>query len=338
MSDTYPLRADGFRTPTGSPPKRRLYHSRTMRINQLLTQKRPVFSIEFFPPKTPEGVAQLFETVEALKPLEPDYVSVTYGAGGATREGTVEISTKIKEEHGLEVMAHLSCVGETREGLTQILNRFADIGIENVLALRGDPPRGKEHFTPPEDGLSSAAELAGFISSDYEFSIGGACFPEVHPEAPDLDADLTYLKSKVDAGASFLITQLFFDNRAYFDFVAAARERGIDVPIIPGVIPIASYGQVARICDLCDASIPPDLDASMRALGGDPDAEALLGVAYAARQCEELLAAGAPGIHFYALNRAPGTRAVLAALRTSRPWERAPGKGLAPTAVGLDSP
>jgi methylenetetrahydrofolate reductase (NADPH) len=307
-----------------------------MRINELLDQKRPVFSIEFFPPKTPEGVAQLFETVEALKPLEPDYVSVTYGAGGSTRDGTVEISTQIKEKHGLEVMAHLSCVGETREGLAEILNRFAEVGIENVLALRGDPPRGATEFTPPEDGLSSAAELAGFISSDYEFSIGGACFPEVHPEAPDLDADLAYLRSKVDAGASFLITQLFFDNRVYFDFVAAARERGIDVPIIAGVIPIASYGQVARICDLCDATIPPELDAAMRALGGDPEAEALLGVAYAARQCEELLAAGAPGIHFYALNRAPGTRAVLAALRTSRPWERAPGDGLAPATTGAD--
>jgi methylenetetrahydrofolate reductase (NADPH) len=307
-----------------------------MRINELLATKRPVFSIEFFPPKTPEGVTQLFETVEALKPLEPDYVSVTYGAGGATRDGTVEISTRIKEQHGLEVMAHLSCVGETREGLSEILNRFADVGIENVLALRGDPPRGETEFTPPEDGLSSAAELAGFISSDYEFSIGGACFPEVHPEAPDLDADLTYLKTKVDAGASFLITQLFFDNRAYFDFVAAARERAIDVPIIPGVIPIASYAQVARICDLCDATIPADLDASMRSLGGDPEAEALLGVAYAARQCEELLAGGAPGIHFYALNRAPGTRAVLAALRTSRPWERAQGDELAPATAGLD--
>jgi methylenetetrahydrofolate reductase (NADPH) len=309
-----------------------------MRINELLARKRPVFSIEFFPPKTPEGVSQLFETVEALKPLEPDYVSVTYGAGGATREGTVEISSQIKQEHGLEVMAHLSCVGETREGLAEILDRFAQIGIENVLALRGDPPRGESEFTPPEDGLSSAAELAGFIAGEYEFTIGGACFPEIHPEAPSLDADLAYLKSKVDAGASFLITQLFFDNRAYFDFVASARERGIDVPIIPGVIPIASYGQVARICDLCDASIPPQLAASMEALGGDAEAESLLGVAYAARQCEELLAAGAPGIHFYALNRAPGTRAVLSALRTSRPWERAHGDGLAPATAGMDTP
>jgi len=294
-----------------------------MRIDELLANKRPVFSIEFFPPKTEEGVVQLFETVEALKPLKPDYVSVTYGAGGATRDGTVEVAQRIKDDYGLEVMAHLSCVGETQDGLATILERFAGIGIENVLALRGDPPRGETEFTPPADGLSSAAELTGFITDRHDFAIGGACFPEVHPEADSLDADLDYLKTKVDAGAKFLITQLFFDNHVYWDFVEAARDRGINAPIIPGVIPIGSYGQVARICKLCDASIPDDLDEAMQALGGDVEAEALLGVAYASQQCEELLAGGAPGIHFYALNRAPGTRAVLAALRASRPWERA---------------
>jgi len=294
-----------------------------MHIDELLSRQRPVFSIEFFPPKTPEGMEALFETIAALEPLQPDYVSVTYGAGGATRDGTVEIAERIKRDHGIEVMAHLSCVGETREGLAAILDRFERIGIENVLALRGDPPRGETDFTPPADGLSSAAELTGFITDDYGFTIGGACFPEVHPEAPDLASDLAYLKTKVEAGASFLITQLFFDNRAYFDFVASAREMGIDVPIIPGVIPITSFGQVARICDLCDATIPDDLESAMRALGGDEEAEALLGVAYAAQQCEELLANGVPGIHFYALNRAPATRAVLAALQASRPWERA---------------
>jgi methylenetetrahydrofolate reductase (NADPH) len=304
-----------------------------MRIDELLATQRPVFSVEFFPPKTETGLELLFETVEALKPLEPDYVSVTYGAGGATRDGTVEIAERIKREHGLEVMAHLSCVGETRDGLAEILGRFEEIGIANVLALRGDPPRGEENFTPPDDGLSSAAELTGFITTDHGFAIGGACFPEVHPEADDLASDLAYLKTKVDAGASFLITQLFFDNTHYFDFVAAAREVGIDVPIIPGVIPISSFGQVARICDLCDASIPTDLETAMRDLGGDEEAEALLGVAYAARQCEELLAGGAPGIHFYALNRAPATRAVLAALRASRPWERASGEGSAAAAI-----
>jgi methylenetetrahydrofolate reductase (NADPH) len=220
-------------------------------------------------------------------------------------------------------MAHLSCVGESQEGLRALLDRFAAIGIDNVLALRGDPPRGEENFEAPPDGLRSAAELTAFIADSYDFAIGGACFPEVHPEAASAEEDLAYLKKKVDAGASFLITQLFFDNSAYFDFVARARETGIDVPIIPGVIPIASYAQVARICKLCDASIPPELDSAMAALGDDVEAESLLGVAYAARQCEELLAAGAPGIHFIALNRAPGTRAVLAALRASKPWERA---------------
>jgi methylenetetrahydrofolate reductase (NADPH) len=308
-----------------------------MRIDELLARQRPVFSVEFFPPKTDEGVTQLFETVEALKPLQPDYVSVTYGAGGATRDGTVEIAERIRSEHGIEVMAHLSCVGETREGLATILDRFASIGVENVLALRGDPPRGEAEFTPPADGLSSAAELTEFIAAGYRFTIGGACFPEVHPEAESLDADLAYLKTKLEAGAGFLITQLFFDNQVYFDFVAAARERRIDVPIIPGVIPITSYGQVARICDLCDASIPDDLAAAMEALGGDAEAEALLGVAFAARQCEDLLAAGAPGIHFYALNRAPGTRAVLAALRASRPWERAGDARPEQRAAALDS-
>src|SRR3954463_7208595 len=300
--------------------------SRTMRIDEILGGPEPVFSIEFFPPKTPEKVDELFETVAALKPLAPDYVSVTYGAGGATRDGTVEIATRIKQEYGLEAMAHLSCVGETQEGLIEILDRFRDAAIENVLALRAAPPRGEVEFQAPDGGLSSAADLAGFISERYGFAIGGACFPEVHPEAQNLEADLAYLRTKVEAGATFLITQLFFDNSLYFEFVDAARAAGIDVPIIPGVIPIATFAQVARICELCDASIPDELSSAMEALGGDAEAEALLGVAYAARQCDELLAGGAPGIHFYALNRAPGTRAVISALQASRPWERAPAE------------
>jgi methylenetetrahydrofolate reductase (NADPH) len=294
-----------------------------MRITEALAGDEPVFSFEFFPPKTPEGVRQLFETVEALKALEPDYVSVTYGAGGTNRDGTVEIAERIKREHGIETMAHLSCVGETREGLARILDRYAAAGIENVLALRGDPPRGQKDFVQPEGGLGSAAELIEFIRERWDFTLGGACFPEVHPEAPSLEDDLRYLKTKVEAGASFLITQLFFDNAVYWNFVEKAREMGITVPIIPGVIPITSYAQAVRICERCDASITPELDEAMTSLRGDEEAERLLGVAYAARQCEELLAGGAPGIHFYALNRAPAVRAVLSALRASRPWERA---------------
>jgi methylenetetrahydrofolate reductase (NADPH) len=194
-----------------------------------------------------------------------------------------------------------------------------------VFALRGDPPRGQEDFVQPEGGLGSAAELAAFISAGWDFALGGACFPEVHPEAPDLETDLAYLKTKVESGASFLITQLFFDNQVYFDFVAAARRRGIEVPILAGVIPVASYAQTKRICELCDATIPAELAAAFEAAGGDAEREFELGVAYAAQQCSELLIAGAPGIHFYALNRAPATRAVLGALRASRPWERTRG-------------
>ncbi len=296
-----------------------------MRIDEILNSKRPVFSVEFFPPKSEEATAQLFATARSLSELEPDFVSVTYGAGGSTRDGTVEITRTLKDELGLETMAHLSCVGETTEGLAATLDRIADAGIENVFALRGDPPRGQPDFVQPEGGLGSAAELAAFIGSRWDFTVGGACFPEVHPEAPDLNTDLDYLKTKVEAGASFLITQLFFDNQVYFDFVKSAREVGIEVPILAGVIPVASFAQTKRICELCDATIPARLKAAFAAAGGDEAAEFELGVAYAAQQCAELLVGGAPGIHFYALNRAPATRAVLGALKASRPWERMRG-------------
>jgi methylenetetrahydrofolate reductase (NADPH) len=294
-----------------------------MRIDQILSSRSPVFSVEFFPPKTEEATEQLYATARELSELDLDFVSVTYGAGGSTREGTVEITKALKDELGLETMAHLSCVGETAEGLSATLDRIEAAGIENVFALRGDPPRGQADFVQPPGGLGSAAELAAFISERWNFTIGGACFPEVHPEAPDLDTDLAYLKTKVEAGASFLITQLFFDNQVYFDFVKSARTAGIDVPILAGVIPVAGFAQTKRICELCDASIPARLEDAFRAAGGDERAEFELGVAYAAQQCAELLLGGAPGIHFYALNRAPATRAVLGALRAARPWERA---------------
>jgi methylenetetrahydrofolate reductase (NADPH) len=298
-----------------------------MRIDEIIAQRGPTFSVEFFPPKTDEARAGLFATARSLNELGLDFVSVTYGAGGSTREGTVEITKTLKDELALEVMAHLSCVGETREGLSATLDRIEAAGIENIFALRGDPPRGEKDFVQPEGGLGSAAELTEFISSGWDFTVGGACFPEVHPEAPDLDTDLAYLKTKVDAGASFLITQLFFDNQVYFDFVAAARERGIEVPILAGVIPVASFAQTKRICELCDATIPERLEAAFQAAEGDERAEFELGVAFAAQQCTELLLAGVPGIHFYALNRAPATRAVLGALKAAKPWQRAGGTG-----------
>ena len=307
-----------------------------MRIDEILKRPEPSFSVEFFPPKTDEGRAGLFETVEVLSKLNPSFFSVTYGAGGSThdRQTTLEITRSIRNDHGVEAMAHLNCVGETAEGLRGVVDGIVEAGIENVLALRGDPPRGQTDFEQPQAGLGSAAELAGMISEAHpKLAIGGACFPEVHPEADSLEADLAYLKTKVEAGASFLITQLFFDNRAYFSFVDSARAAGIDVPIIPGVIPIVGYDQVKRTCALCDATIPANLKASLEALGGDERAEYEFGISYGSAQCAGLLAAGAPGIHFYALNRWPATRAILGALRAERPWEGNPSAGVT-TAAG----
>lgn len=268
-----------------------------MRVDEIIANSdRPTFSVEFSPPRTPEGEANLFETARQLSELEPDFVSVTYGAGGSTRDGTVEITRRLKDEMGLETMAHLSCVGETTEGLSATLDKIEDAGIENVFALRGDAPRGEGNFVQPEGGLGNAAELIRFIEDGrWNFSLGGACFPEVHPEATDLETDLAYLKQKVEAGASFLTTQLFFDNQVYFDFVAAARAIGIEVPIMAGVIPVGTFAQTQRICSLCEASIPAPLEAAFKAAGGDPDREFELGIAYAAQQCSELLVAGAPG-------------------------------------------
>jgi methylenetetrahydrofolate reductase (NADPH) len=297
-----------------------------MRVDEIIANSRPTFSVEFSPPRTPEAEQNLFETARKLRELEPDFVSVTYGAGGSTRDGTVEMTRVLKDDLGFETMAHLSCVGETTEGLSVTLDKIAAAGIENVFALRGDAPRGEGDFVQPEGGLGNAAELIRFIDGGrWDVALGGACFPEVHPEAPDLATDLAYLKQKVEAGASFLTTQLFFDNQVYFDFVAAARAAGIEVPILAGVIPVGSFAQTKRICDLCEASIPAPLEAAFEAAGGDAEREFELGVAYAAQQCSELLIAGAPGIHFYALNRAPATAAVLGALKASKPWERTRG-------------
>jgi methylenetetrahydrofolate reductase (NADPH) len=297
-----------------------------MRVDEIIANKSPTFSVEFSPPRDAEKEKALFETARQLRDLEPDFVSVTYGAGGSTRDGTVEITRRLKDELGYETMAHLSCVGETTEGLATTLDKIEAAGIENVFALRGDAPRGESNFVQPEGGLGSAADLISYIDGGrWDLALGGACFPEVHPEASDLETDLAYLKQKVEAGASFLTTQLFFDNQVYFDFVAAARAGGIQVPIMAGVIPVGSFAQTKRICELCEASIPAPLEAAFEAAGDDPQREFELGVAYAAQQCSELLIAGAPGIHFYALNRAPATRAVLGALKASKPWERTRG-------------
>jgi methylenetetrahydrofolate reductase (NADPH) len=293
-----------------------------MRIDRILETTRPVFSFEFFPPKTDEGQHNLELALAELRKDTPDYVSVTYGAAGSTRERTVEVTKWIKEELGLEAMAHLSCVGEPVDRLREILDEITAAGIDNVLALRGDPPRGEADWKPHPDGLSSSVELIELIRASYDFSIGATCFPEVHPEAPDLDHDLRFLKRKVDAGATFLITQLFFDNEDYFRFVDNAREYGIAVPIIAGIMPITNFEQIKRFTTLCGAGIPTPLYEQLEARNADGDeAVAELGVAYATLQCADLLARGAPGIHFYTLNKSSATRAILSALKAWRPLE-----------------
>jgi methylenetetrahydrofolate reductase (NADPH) len=297
-----------------------------MRIDEIIAAgDEPVFSFEFFPPKTAEGEQNLFNALERLRELEPAFVSVTWGAGGSTRAKTIDIVTKIRRAHGLEAMAHFTCVGATVDDLRSALNQMDGAGIDNVLTLRGDPPQGESQFVRTEGGLSYANELAELVGAEYDFCVVGACYPEVHPEAPDAETDLANLKRKVSAGARVLITQLFFDNAAYFDFVASAREAGIDVPIIPGIMPITNAEQIKRFTSMCGATIPPQLLRQLEVRGEQADAVAELGVAYATLQCAELLAGGAPGIHFYTLNRSPATRAILSALRLLRPWDRRRG-------------
>jgi methylenetetrahydrofolate reductase (NADPH) len=294
-----------------------------MRINEVITAEEPVFSFEFFPPKTEQGEQNLYAALGDLQALDPAFVSVTYGAGGSSREKTIEIVKRIKDEFGLEAMAHFTCVAATEPELRATLDEMRGAGIENVLALRGDPPEGEEAWTKTEGGLEYSRELVELIGTDYDFAIGAACFPETHIHAETAESDLRYLAEKVDAGVDFLITQMFFDNDFYFDFVRRARGAGVSVPIIPGVMPITKVGQVERMAKMCGSQIPQGLRNELHAREDDAEAVLDFGVAYATLQCAELLAAGAPGIHFYTLNRSPATRAILSALKLARPWERA---------------
>ncbi len=286
----------------------------------------PVFSFEFFPPKTDEGVRQLFATVEALRPLGPAFVSVTYGAGGSTRARTVELVTRLKKETEVEAVAHITCAGASRDEIASVLDEVAAAGIQNVLALRGDPPKGERTFTPHPQGFRYASELVAFVRSRpgrWPFCVGAAAYPEGHVETRDLGRDLRNLQVKVEAGVDFLVTQLFFENGHYFRFLERARAAGIEVPVLPGVMPMTNVEQIERFTAMCGASIPPPLRAVMEVRRDDAEAALQLGVAYAGLQCADLLRRGAPGVHFYTLNRSPSTRAILAALRASEPWRQA---------------
>ncbi len=293
-----------------------------MRIDELIARRtEPLFSFEFFPPQTPEGERKLFEAVAALRELEPAFVSVTK-TGSSTQADTIDLVKRINAEQGIEAAAHITCAGASRAALARSLEELANTGLENVLALRGDPPAGADAFAATDDGFSHAAELVALIASRYAGLCPiAACYPDTHPEAADRDTDMLHLRAKVDAGARVLITNLFFSNEAFFDFVARAREAGIDVPIVPGIMPITNASQIKRFAAIGGITIPPRLRVALEARADSPDAVQDLGVAYATLQCAELLAAGVPGVHFYTLNRSPATRAILSALRLLRPWD-----------------
>jgi len=303
-----------------------------MRIRELLSTGRPCFSFEFFPPKTDAGLNQLRESIRSLRDLNPNFVSVTYGAGGSTRDRTIELVGEIQRHYGIEAMAHLTCVGSSRDEIGAILHRLQSAGVDNVLALRGDPPKGETEFKPAADGFAYANELASFIRQGFNFCIGGACYPEGHVEClggnglRDLKRDIENLQLKIDAGAQFLITQLFFDNNVYFDFVARARAAGIGVPIIPGIMPITNVDQIRRFTQMCGATIPDTLLVELDRLKDQDNAVLSQGVAHAAAQCLDLLQRGAPGIHFYTLNKSAATRTILTAIRTIWPPAARPAR------------
>lgn len=285
-----------------------------MRIDQILGLGRPTVSFEFFPPKSEAGFAALYQTIDDLKPLQPSYVSVTYGAGGSTREKTVDLVTRIQTEIGIRSMAHLTCVGHTAEEIGRILDELWDKGIRNVLALRGDPPAGQGSFVATEGGFSYADELAGFVKSRHEFCIGVAGYPEGHPQCLNRTRDLENLKRKIDNGGCFIITQLFFDNTDYWRFVESARRMGIKVPIIAGIMPILNVAQIKRFVSMCGAKIPHPLLLKLESLEHDPEAIYAAGVEYATRQCQDLLFHGVDGIHFYTLNKSKATVQICKAL------------------------
>jgi methylenetetrahydrofolate reductase (NADPH) len=282
-----------------------------MKIRDILSQKKTVFSFEFFPPKTEADVPALFQTLSDLKRFHPDFVSVTWGAGGSTHRQTIDIVGQIKKDHGIEPLAHLTCVGVNRDQIQKILQEIHSKDIENILALRGDPPLGQSSFLAPENGYSHAVDLVKHIKSFRDFSVGVAGYPEKHPEAKNMAEDIDYLKMKVDAGADFVTTQLFFDNKDYFNFCDSALQKGITIPILPGIMPITNLNQIKKFTTMCGAKIPDQITSALEKLKDDKEAVVKYGIEYATKQCQELLRNGAHGIHFYTLNRSTSVKNII---------------------------
>jgi methylenetetrahydrofolate reductase (NADPH) len=284
-------------------------------ISELFKAGRPLRSLEFFPPKDEAGVEALRHTSEALRKIQWDFVSVTYGAGGTTRERTAQVSQILKDECGFTVMPHLTCVGHSREELNAIADQLHAQGFRNIMTLRGDPPKGSTIFEVAKDGLAHASELVTLLKARHpDFCLGVAGYPEKHPEAASLDADMDHLKRKVDLGGDFITTQLFFDNEVYHRFVDRCRKAGITVPIVPGIMPVLSLKQIQRITSLCGATLPPRLARRLEMTSENADVVEIVGIDWALTQIRDLLAHGAPGYHLYILNRAKGALALAAGL------------------------
>jgi methylenetetrahydrofolate reductase (NADPH) len=284
-------------------------------ISELFAQQRPLRSLEFFPPKDDAGVEALRQTAAVLKRIGPDFVSVTYGAGGSTRERTAQVSAMLKQEWGFTVMPHLTCVGHSRAELAEVADRIHASGFRNIMTLRGDPPKGASEFHPAVDGLRYASELVGLLKARHsDFCLGVGGYPEKHPEAASIDADLAHLKRKVDAGASFITTQLFFDNAAYYRFVDRCRAAGITVPVVPGIMPVLTLKQIKRFTEMCGASLPEKLVTRLEAAGEQPEIVETIGTDWALSQIRDLLARGAPGYHLYILNRSKSALILAAGL------------------------
>jgi len=284
-------------------------------ISELLSLGRPLRSLEFFPPKDDAGVEALRATASALKRMNPDFVSVTYGAGGTTRDRTAQVCDFLRRDFGFTVMPHLTCVGHTRDELSNVADRIHASGFRNIMTLRGDPPKGETSFTPYKDGLRYASDLVELLKSRHgDFCLGVGGYPEKHPEAPSLEIDLVHLKRKVDAGAAFITTQLFFDNTIYYRFVDQCRAVGINVPIVPGIMPVLSLKQIQRFTAMCGTALPKKLITRLEVAAENTDVVETLGIDWALTQIRDLLAQGAPGYHLYILNRAKGALALTAGL------------------------
>jgi methylenetetrahydrofolate reductase (NADPH) len=290
-------------------------------IAELLKKNRPIMSVEFYPPKTEEGGAQILATAAELqKHFKPDFVSITYGAGGSTREVTQRYAALLREQFQFPVMPHLTCIGASKDELRDLLGTYQRSGIRNIMALRGDPPKGVTTFTPHPEGLHYASELVHLIRTEFPaMSIGVAAYPEKHPEAVSLKADLDHLRHKVEQGADFITTQLFFENELFEQFVLKCRAEGIQIPILPGILPALSLEQVERFCQMCGTRLPVKLAHQLKNTTNPTERETI-GIQWATNQIEDLLRKGVPGIHLYILNRSQPALKLMKQLKAHGLW------------------